>query len=435
MAERPMSTHAWKMAESVAPGGVHTSLRNVEPHTSFVRAQGSRIWDADGNEFIDYHCAFSPIVLGHCDPRVLSRATEAAATSDLYGVGVTPYEIELCTKIVEHVPSAEMVLLCNSGSEATYHALRVARAVTGRTKIIKFQGCYHGWHDYVLRNTLSAPDRIYQRDPGSEGMLQQAIDETLVCRFNDLDDVEAKLAANRDQVAAIIIEPIAHNVGALLPQPGFLAGLRELSDRYGAVLIFDEVITGFRHAIGGYQKIVGVTPDLTTMGKAIANGYPIAALAGKRSIMERFNTRTGGDVFFAGTFNGATLTTAASLAVIEIMESEPVHDHLFRLGERMRQGLTEIVERMGIKAQAAGFGSVYTLYFMDGPIVSYEDLLRNNAQLYVDYRRGLIARGIWEMPMNVKRSVVTYAHTLGDIERTLQAAEDTLKELRGQNRL
>lgn len=425
----------WSKAESVTPGAVHTSLRNVEPHTAFVRGEGAYIWDAEGNRYIDFHCAFSPIVLGHCHPEVLRRATEAARESDLFGVGITEHEIRLCAKIVEHVPSADKVLLCNSGSEATYHALRVARAVTGRTKFIKFQGCYHGWHDYVLRNTLSAPDKVYQRDPGSTGMLDSAIDNTLVCRLNDLDDVRATFEANRGEVAAVIIEPIAHNIGCLMPVPGFLEGLRSLCDEFGAVLIFDEVITGFRHSLGGYQKIAGVTPDLTTMGKAMANGYPMAAVAGKRELMDRFNTRTGGDVFFAGTFNGATLTSVAALTTIDIMEKEPVHEHLFRLGERMRSGLAGIIERMGVRGQVAGYGSVFTLYFFEGPIRHYEDLFNNPAELYVDYRKGMIRRGIWELPMNLKRNVITYSHTEADIDTALQAAEDTLKELRAEGRV
>jgi glutamate-1-semialdehyde 2,1-aminomutase len=425
----------WARAEAVTPGGVHTSLRNVEPHAAFARAQGAYIWDVEGNRYTDYHCAFSPIILGHCHPEVLRRATEAARESDLFGVGITDHEIQLCAKIVEHVPSAEKVLLCNSGSEATYHALRVARAVTGREKVIKFQGCYHGWHDYVLRNAVSAADQVYKRDPGSTGMLDAAIDATLVCRLNDLDDVRSQFDAHPSQIAAVIIEPVVHTIGCLMPEPGFLEGLRSLCDRFGAVLVFDEVVTGFRHSLGGYQQICGVTPDLTTMGKAMANGYPMAAVAGKRSLMDRFNTRSGGDVFFAGTFNGGTLTSAAALATIDIMETEPVHEHIFRLGDRMRSGLSDIVDRLSVRAQVAGYGSVFTLYFFDAPYRTYEDLLQNPADLYVDYRKGMIRRGVWEIPMNLKRNVITYSHTDADIDATLEAAEDTLKELRLHGRV
>jgi glutamate-1-semialdehyde 2,1-aminomutase len=339
---------------------------------------------------------------------------------------VTEAEVQLARKLVQHVPSVEEVLLCNSGSEATYYALRLARAATGRGKIVKFQGCYHGWHDAVLRNVLSRPERVGRRDPGSAGMVDDVVDRTLVCRFNDLADVERTLAENAGEVAAIILEPIPHNVGCLMPEQAFLEGLRAACDREGIVLIFDEVITGFRHGLGGYQAACGVTPDLTALGKAMANGFPIAALGGKRWLMEHFNPRDG-DVFFAGTFNGHASSVAASLATIELMETGRVHERIFGLGEQMRVGLTEIVKRVGIKATVAGFGSVYVLYFLDGPLRSYEDLLRNDAALFVRYRQELIARGVFELPVNLKRSHLSFSHTQADVDRTLEAAEDALR--------
>jgi glutamate-1-semialdehyde 2,1-aminomutase len=204
-----------------------------------------------------------------------------------------------------------------------------------------------------------------------------------------------------------------------------------LATTYGAVLIFDEVITGFRHHLGGYQAICGVTPDLTTLGKAMANGFPMAALCGKVEIMDRFMTRPGGDTFFAGTFNGNAVGCAAALATMEMLEREPVHRHVFRLGERLRQGLREIHGRLGIRATVAGFGSVFLTYFMEGPIESYADLLRNDAARFVEYRRRLIERGIFKMPMNLKRNHVSYAHTDAHVDRTLEACEDVLKEMSG----
>src|SRR5699024_4229567 len=194
--------------------------------------------------------------------------------TDLFGVGTTDLEIELANKLNKHLPSVDQVLFCNAGSEATYHAIRLSRAVTEKKKIIKFQGCYHGWHDYVARNMLSDWDKVGKRDPGSAGMMDEAIDNTLVCRFNDLENVEEMLKKNQGEVAAIIVEPIPHNIGCILPEDGFLQGLKDLCSEYGALLIFDEVITGFRHNIGGFQKVSKVTPDLTTLGKAMANGFP-----------------------------------------------------------------------------------------------------------------------------------------------------------------
>jgi glutamate-1-semialdehyde 2,1-aminomutase len=416
-------------ARRVAPGGVHTSIRTIDPPVSFARAEGAYIYDVDGNRYIDYHAAFGPFVLGHTDPAVTERVRETIGRLDLFGVGATELEVELAEQIVQHVPSAEKVLFCNAGSEATYHAIRVARAVTGRQLIIKFQGCYHGWHGYVLRNMLSAPEAIGTRDPGSAGMLDEEIDSTLVCTFNDLAEVEQTIADHPEQIAAIILEPIPHNIGCVLPKQRFLEGLRAVSDQHGIVLIFDEVVTGFRHHLGGYQAICGVTPDLTTMGKAMANGFPMAALAGRADVMDRFNTHPTGDVFFAGTYNGHAGSVAAALATLEVLEREPVHEHIFRLGDKMRAGLQEIVDRLDLIGTVTGFGSVYTLYFMDGPIDNYTDLMRNNGEAYITYRRHLLERGVFELPMNLKRNHISYSHTDADIERTLEAAEASLRQM------
>src|SRR5690625_3440522 len=248
------SQQLYEEANRYTPGGVHTSIRNVEPHLIFTKAEGAYIYDADGNRYVDYQAAFGPFILGHNFNKVNDRVVDALSRTDLYGVGTTDLEIECAEKISKHVPSAEQVLFCNSGSEATYHAIRLSRAVTERKKLIKFQGCYHGWHDYVARNTLSAPDMIGKRDSGSAGMMDEAIDHTLICTFNDLDDVERAFKENVDEIAALIVEPIPHNIGCVMPEQGFLQGLRDLCDKYGAMLIFDEVVTGFRHDIGGFQN-------------------------------------------------------------------------------------------------------------------------------------------------------------------------------------
>jgi len=426
------SARLYEEAIKYTPGGVHTSIRNLEPHLIFKKGEGAYIYDADGNKYIDYQGAFGPYILGHNHPYVNNKVIEALSRTDLYGTGTTDLEIELSQKIVKHVPSADQVLFCNSGSEATYHAIRLSRAVTKRYKLIKFQGCYHGWHDYVARNMLSSWDMIGKRDPGSAGMMEEAIDNTLICTFNDLEDVENTFKANDGEVAALIVEPIPHNIGCIMPQPGFLEGLRKLCDQYGALLIFDEVITGFRHDIGGYQKVAGVTPDLTTMGKAMANGFPIAAVAGKLEYMQRFNTRPGGDVWFAGTYNGHAVGTAASIATLEMMENEPVHEHVFRLGDKMRAGLRDIMNRLDIEAYVAGFGSVFTTYFMGFEPKNYSDLQHNDAEFYVNYRRALMEKGIFKLPMNIKRNHISYSHTDKEIDYTLECVEDVLRELKGK---
>jgi glutamate-1-semialdehyde 2,1-aminomutase len=252
------------------------------------------------------------------------------------------------------------------------------------------------------------------------------VDATLVCRFNDLEDVERTLTANAGEVAALVIEPVAHNSPGILPAEGFLAGLRALCDREGVLLIFDEVITGVRHGLGGFQAVAGVTPDLTTLGKAIANGFPIAAVCGRRELMEHFNTMPGGTVHFGGTYNGNAIGVEAALATIEQLEDGRVHEHVFALGDRMRTGLADIAGRAGIPAVVGGYGSLFVLCFMEGPLSSYEDVLRNDTALFLRYRRELVARGIFEMPESLGRSHISAAHTADDVDRSLEAAEAAL---------
>jgi glutamate-1-semialdehyde 2,1-aminomutase len=413
------------------PGGVNTCRRRSEPRLCFARGAGAHLWDLDGRRYIDYHAAYGAVFLGHSHPAVCTRVAETMRDTVLFGVGVTEVEVELARKIAEHVPSIEQSVVCNSGSEATYHAIRLARGVTGRELIVKFQGCYDGFHDYVLRNVLSAPEAVGGRDPHSAGMLSAAVDATLVCRFNDLEDVEQAFAAHPDRIAAVIVEPVAHNSPGLLPVPGFLEGLRTLCDREGALLIFDEVITGFRHHIGGYQAVCGVLPDLTTLGKAIANGFPIAAVGGPARYLERYTTNPDGDVHYGGTYNGNAIGVSAALATIAALEDGTVHEHVFRLGSRMRSGLEEIARRAGVEAVVGGFGSLFVLCFMEGPLRSYEDVLRNDTELFLRYRRELVARGVFEMPESLGRSHISAAHTDDDIDRSLEAAEEALRAALG----
>jgi glutamate-1-semialdehyde 2,1-aminomutase len=423
----PASTALLERAAQYIPGGVNTCRRRSEPQLCFARGAGAYLWDLEGRRYIDYHAAYGAIFLGHSHPAVTERVAAAMGERVLFGVGVTEAEAELARKIAEHVPSAEKVVVCGSGSEATYHAIRLARGVTGREKLVKFQGAYNGFHDSVLRNVLSAPERVGRRDPGSAGMLAASVDATLVCRYNDLEDVERAFGEAPGEIAALIIEPIGHNSPGILPEPGFLEGLRAICDREGALLIFDEVITGFRHHLGGYQAIAGVTPDLTTLGKAIANGFPIAAVCGKAEHMDRFNTTRDGDVHFGGTFNGNAVSVEAALATIEYLETHDVHAHVYRLGERMRAGLEEIGAEVGIPVVAGGYGSLFVLCFMEGPLRSYEDVLRNDAELFGRYRRELVARGIFEMPESLGRSHISAAHTDDDVDRSLEAARDALR--------
>jgi glutamate-1-semialdehyde 2,1-aminomutase len=441
-------------AGELIPGGVTSAARKMTPHLVFRQGEGACLWDVDGNRYLDYHAAFGAVLLGHNHPAVNRRAADALRQAPLSGAGVTELEIEVARKIRQQVPCAERVQLCLSGSEAVFNAVRVARAFTGRPKILKFDGCYHGTYDPVLANSpgvaplsparsvdsmrlmsRSVPIRDTHRlVPGSAGILPEALAHTLVSAYNNLDQVEQVLAANRGLVAAIIVEPVAHNMGCVLPRPGFLEGLRALTVSHGTLLIFDEVITGFRHHLGGYQALCGVRPDLATFGKAIANGFPLAAICGRAEIMDHFSTHEGGDAYFAGTFHGHPVTLAAALATTEILERESVHERIFALGERLRFGLADIHARLRTGSTVAGFGSVFVTYFAPPPIENYADAQRNDAVRFLDYRRRMIERGVFLIPSNLKRGHIGFSHTEQDVDRTLQIAEDVLKEMYGPGR-
>jgi glutamate-1-semialdehyde 2,1-aminomutase len=417
----------------VIPGGVNSSTRYIGEPYAFVAADGAYVTDADGRRYLDYHAAFGAILLGHNAP-VVNQAVRAAMDGvDLTGIGVTEVEVALAERIVEIIPSAEQMIATMSGSEATAQAIRLARAVTDRDLIIKFQGGFHGWHDAVARNVISAPDKAYGRDPLSKGILDQAVDATLIAEFNDLDSVVELFDRYPDRIAAVILEPIPHNVGALVPTKDFAQGLRDVTTERGAILVFDEVITGFRHALGGYQEVLGIVPDITTFGKGMANGFPIGGVAGRRDLMEHFNGRTG-DVLMAGTFNGNPVGCAAALATIDHLASNPdFYTRTHGFGERMRQGLADIVTELEIEATPAGFGGVFALYFCKEPVLGYRDLMRNNDAAYVAFHRGMTERGFLMLPMALKRNHVSGAHTSEEIDRTLEAARDVLKELRTTN--
>lgn len=275
-------------------------------------------------------------------------------------------------------------------------------------------------------NVISVPERVGKPDPLSAGMLPQAVENTIVLEFNRLAQVEQAVRANKNEVATIILEPIPHNIGCVLPKPDFLRGLRELAEREGIVLTFDEVITGFRHDLGGYQNIAGVTPDLTILGKAMANGYPIAAIGGQAELMQRFGT-TGGPVFFAGTYNAHPYSIAACLATIEELEGGQLHERLFKLGDRTRHGMRAICEELGLRAYVTGFGSVFVTYYLEPPVESYTDLLRNDNELFVRERRRLMEEGIFMLPMNLKRNHISAAHTEEDIKLTLEKVRKVLR--------
>ncbi|GAB3431198.1 aspartate aminotransferase family protein [Flindersiella endophytica] len=424
----PRGSQLAQRAEHVIPGGLNSFSRFLGPPYGFARSDGAYVWDFDGNRYIDYHAAFGAIVLGHNDPDVDRAVAAAMRPVDLMGVGITLPEVEFAELACEVIPSAEQMVACTSGSEATFHAVRLARAVTGRRLIVKVQGGYHGWHDAVARNVISPPELAYGMDPMSAGILPENLEATLIAEFNDLTSLEELYSRYPEQIAAVIVEPIPHNVGALVPDPGYLEGLRKVTEAAGSLLVFDEVITGFRHALGGWQQVSGVLPDLTTFGKAVGNGFPVAGLAGRRELLRHFNA-AGGNVLLAGTFTGHPMACAAAIATIGKLRDQNVFARTAELGQRMRAGMRSIIDELGIPAVVAGYGSVWCTYFLAGEVHGYRDLMRNDDERYKAFHRLMTDRGFLMLPMSLKRNHVSFAHTEADIDLTLEAARDVLKEL------
>ena len=419
------------------PGGVVSVNRAVQPEIVFVKGQGAYLWDADGNQYIDYHAAFAPHFLGHNDPYVTDAVISVLRKgASLYGSGTTELEGQLAELICRHIPAVESVQFLNTGSEATYQAIRLARAVTQRGHIIVMQGGYNGWHDDVSCNLMTPLDVIgprvspgeYPYIPISAGIPWEHQQLVHPINFNDLGSVE--YVCEKYSIAALIVEPILQNLGIIKPEGGYLEGLRRLADRYGFILIFDEVKTGFRHGIGGYAKIAGVMPDLAVYGKAMANGYPIAALGGKKDLMDWFvHPEPAKRVLLAGTYNAHPVPTAAAIATIErlVANDGEVYRHVELLGRMMQEGLETILRSAGLEAVIARQGSAFCIYFMDHCPRDWHDLAAShNTDLDQELRRKLISCGIYFFPAATKQCSISFAHTREDIEDTLETVETVL---------
>lgn len=428
--ETPRSQALWARAGRVIPGGVNSHTRANGAPLSLVDAEGAHVTDADGRRYLDFHAAFGAILLGHRHPIVDDAVADSRNGVDLAGFGVTEAEVQLAELIADTIPSIDQTVLVNTGSEAVAYALRIARAHTGRRLIVKIQGGFHGWSDAVARNVISAPGREYGDDPISAGILPEVLEATLIAEWNDLDSIRRLFEQHPDQIAAVIVEPIPHNVGALLPEHSFLSGLRELTRDRGALLIFDEVITGFRHALGGYQSIVGIDPDLTTFGKAMGNGYATAGVGGPERVMRRADPGKGGDVSIMGTFNGNPISCAASLATIGYLQQHPdFYERTYALGERMRSGLRQIFADNEVRATVAGHGGTFTIYFGIDTARGYRDLVALDRGASAAYMRGMIERGHLLLPMAMKRNHISGAFTEADVDDALAAARDTAETL------
>ncbi|MCC7498235.1 MAG: aspartate aminotransferase family protein [Bryobacterales bacterium] len=421
------------------PGGVVSVNRATQPEIAFVRGEGSRIWDADGNEYIDYHAAFAPHVLGHNDPHVSAaviRTIEQGAS--LFGSGPTEHEGRLAELICRNAPHVDSVQLLNSGSEATYQALRLARAVTGRDHVIVMQGGYNGWHNDVACNLMTplsalgprVTDDEYPFLPISAGIPEAHSKLIHPVNFNSLDAVRA--VCQRYPVAALITEPVLQNIGIVHPKPGYLQGLRALADEFGFVLVFDEVKTGFRHALGGYAALAGVKPDLAVYGKALANGYPMAAIGGRKELMDYFVHPDGSKrVLLAGTYNAHPVPVAATIATLErLMEDDgAVYRKLEQLGASLQGSIEESLASLGMAGTVARQGSAFCIYFMDHPPVDWHDIAQNHAfDADSAMRLELIRRGVYFFPLATKQASISAAHSEDDIEFTAGALRAALEK-------
>lgn len=425
-----MTKSEWlfQAAQKVIPGGVNSPVRAFQAvggSPRFIeRAAGSCVIDADGKTYVDYVGSWGPMILGHSHPQVLRAVTEAAQRGLSFGAA-TEAEVEMAGLMCSLVPSLEMVRMVNSGTEAVMSALRAARGYTGRDKIIKFEGCYHGHFDALLVKAGSGLMTVGQ--PGSAGVPQGCTRDTLTAVYNDIGSVEKLFDANRGQIAALIVEPVAANMGVVTPEEGFLQALRELCTAHGAVLIFDEVITGFRLALGGAQERYGVQADLTTYGKIIGGGMPVGAYGGKREIMEQI--APAGRVYQAGTLSGNPVAMAAGIRQLTLLREHPeIYQNLEELGEKLRDGLRGIVARAGAPCTVTGVGSLSCLFFTPHAVRNYDDAKSSDAGFFGRYFNYMLEGGYYFAPSQFEAIFLSNAHTGRQLDETLARAERFFKE-------
>jgi len=436
----PSASAMFKKHKKYIPGGVVSLNRLIDPMRVFVKAKGSRLWDLEGHEFIDYHGAFSPYLLGHGDSDVDNAVIKAIRKGQsLMGAGTTPWEGELAELLVNAVPGMQQVQITNTGSEATFFAIRIARASTEKDGIIIMQGGYNGWHNDVAFNLMDpaehfkdwAPGEPITKRPFSAGIPKAIWKNVHVVQYNDIEAV--KILLEKENISGIILEPLLQNIGVVKPRSGYLESLRNLCDQHGALLIFDEVKTGFRHALGGYQSICGVVPDLSTFGKGVANGYPLGVIGGKKKWMEFFNhPEPEKKVLIAGTYNAHPVPTAAAIATLKKLagEEKKIYAHLERLGSLMEIGLREIFKDKGIPNFISRQGSAFVVYFMEIQPKNWFEIVKNHDfKLDKKYRKNLADQGIFHFPAPVKQSSISYAHSEQDIIETLEKTHKVVKNL------
>jgi glutamate-1-semialdehyde 2,1-aminomutase len=421
------SSALFQRAQQILPGGVDSPVRafkSVGASPLFIRrAAGARIEDVDGNRLIDYVMSWGPLIHGHA-PRGLVKALAAAAKDGTSFGAPSPLEVELGERVRAMMPSLERVRFVSSGTEAAMSAVRVARAATGRDRILKFEGCYHGHADAFLVKAGSGA--LTLGTPTSPGVTRGTSADTLVAAYNDLDSVRRTFDAHRDQIAAVIVEPIAGNMGVVPPAEGFLAGLRDITRGAGALLIFDEVISGFRAAAGGAQAIAGVRPDLTCLGKIIGGGLPVGAYGGRADLMELVSP--AGPVYQAGTLSGNPLAMTAGLWSLKNL-SPRLYKSLGALGARLAGGLADAAREAGVALQVNAVGSLVTPFFTDRPVRDFASAISANTERYAVFFRGMLRRGVYPPPSQFEAWFLSAAHTAKDVDTTIRAARAAMREV------
>ena len=419
----------FEQAKALIPGGVNSpvrAFRSVEANPLFIReARGSRIVDVDSREYVDYVMSWGPMILGHAHPHVIEAIREAAGRGTSYGAP-TEMEIVMAEMLTEAFPAMDMVRLVSSGTEAVMSAIRLARGFTGKNRIIKFEGCYHGHADSMLVKAGSGVATL--GIPGSPGVPSSLAELTVTLPFNNIDAVQEAVDVQGGDLAAMIIEPVAGNMGVVPPRPGFLEGLRELTSRHGILLIFDEVITGFRLTYGGFQNLAGIAPDLTCLGKIIGGGLPVGAFGGRREIMEQL--APSGPVYQAGTLSGNPVAMAAGIATLHMLkDSFEAYDMLDRRTFHLCEAMRTLFEKKGIPCRLNRAGSMFTLFFTDREVFDFASAARSDTKRFARYFQGMLNHGISLAPSQFEAAFLSFAHTAEDVDKTLDACEKTLEAL------
>ncbi|MBW4669819.1 MAG: glutamate-1-semialdehyde 2,1-aminomutase [Cyanomargarita calcarea GSE-NOS-MK-12-04C] len=422
------SQEIFAAAQNLMPGGVSSPVRAFKSVGGqpivFDRVKGAYIWDVDGNQYIDYVGTWGPAICGHAHPEVIAALHAALEKGTSFGA---PCALEnvLAEMVINAVPSIEMVRFVNSGTEACMAVLRLMRAFTKRDKIIKFEGCYHGHADMFLVKAGSGVATLGL--PDSPGVPKSTTRDTLTAAYNDLEAVKTLFEQNRDEIAGVILEPVVGNAGFITPDAGFLEGLRELTHEHGALLVFDEVMTGFRIAYGGAQEKFGITPDLTTLGKIIGGGLPVGAYGGRRDIMSM--VAPAGPMYQAGTLSGNPLAMTAGIKTLELLQKPGTYDYLDKVTKKLADGLLEVAKETGHAVCGGQISGMFGMFFTPGPVHNYEDAKKSDTAKFGRFHRGMLERGIYLAPSQFEAGFTSFAHTDEDIEQTLAAARDVMSSL------